>query len=175
MREQSRRHRQGSPRSGLVGTGATKSCCRTPIISAVQNNSQGVIKLLIERGARYNTQDLWQTAVTTANASPLRLTQFLIDEGFPITIDVVQTITSRTCSYDSLTEDQKMVIILVCDKISRAYHFHGLKARQILYLREALESILEECEDRRKELTAKQLRFEKVAKEALVWFQGANH
>jgi hypothetical protein len=95
----------------IVGTGATLSCPRMPIISALQHNSQGVIKLLLERGARYNTPDLWEKAITCKIASPLRITKFLIGNGFPVTMYVVQVVTSLTYAYDSLTDDQKIAII----------------------------------------------------------------
>jgi hypothetical protein len=88
---------------------------------------------------------------------------------------VVQAVTDLTYTYDELTEGQKMVIVLVCDRISKTYRLDDLKARNILYLREALESILGECEDNRKQLSAKQLRFEKMAKEAMVWFEKAEY
>jgi hypothetical protein len=86
-----------------------------------------------------------------------------------------KAVTGLTYVYDELTEDQKMVIVLVCDRISKTYRLDNLKARNILYLREALENILEECEDNRKQLSAKQLRFEKMAKEALVWCEKAEY
>jgi hypothetical protein len=76
---------------GLVVTCAKARWRKQPIFSAIRYNSQGVFKLLVRHGERYNALELWQTAVRSDKASPLRIAQFLIDEGLPVTNDVVQS------------------------------------------------------------------------------------
>jgi hypothetical protein len=98
---------------------ATASQDDTALLQAIENGNQGVIKLLLERGAPRETQNLWKTAINTTKTSVPCLTNFLIEEGFPLTLNEFNTITSvpngvRYSSY-RFTRDQKLALSAICE------------------------------------------------------------